>query len=138
ERTGSLAPPARREVHSTIRGLTSDHCAVCLVTHDLAALAGLADTVGVMYLGRIVEHGPANDVLHHPQHPYARGLIACVPRLDKKTQLVPIPGEPPPSAGGVPRCQLHPRCELCEERCRTEEPRLREIGQGRKAACHVV
>lgn len=138
EPTASLDPPARREVQATLRGLTSDRCAVCLATHDLAALAGLADTVGVMYLGRIVEVGPAQDVLRYPQHPYIRGLIGCVPRLDRKTRLIPIPGEPAPAPADVPGCKFHPRCELCEERCRTEEPKLRETGPDRKVACHVV
>ena len=125
-------------MQATLRGLTSNRCAICLATHDLAALTGLADTVGVLYLGRLVEIGPAQDVLRHPQHPYPRGLLACVPRLDQKTRLVPIPGEPPPVASDVPGCKFHPRCELCEERCRSEEPRLRETGLGRKVACHVV
>ena len=98
EPTASLDPPTRREVQATIRRLVDDHCAVCLVTHDVAALAGLADMIGVMYLGQIVETGPAEEVLRHPQHPYTRGLLGCVPRLDKRAPLVPIPGEPPSSA----------------------------------------
>jgi oligopeptide/dipeptide ABC transporter ATP-binding protein len=124
EPTASLDPPTKREVQATIRGLVGERCAVCLVTHDVAGLAALADTVGVMYLGRIVEIGPAEAVLNRPLHPYTRGLIDCVPRLDRRAPLVPIPGEPPSSAAEVAGCKFHPRCHLCEARCRT--------------ACHVV
>jgi oligopeptide/dipeptide ABC transporter ATP-binding protein len=138
EPTASLDPPTRREVQATIRRLAGGECAICLVTHDLASLPGLADTIGVMYLGQVVEIGSAEQVLRHPQHPYTRGLLACVPRLDERVRLVPIPGEPPAGADLVSGCRYHPRCGICEARCRSEEPRLREIGFTRKAACHVV
>lgn len=137
EPTASLDPPTRREVQATIRRLADDRCAICLVTHDVAALAGLADTIGVMYLGRIVETGPAAEVLRAPRHPYTIGLLGCVPRLDRRARLRPIPGEPP-GAVEVPGCTFHPRCGSCEDRCRTEEPRLRVIDRGREVACHVV
>ena len=137
EPTASLDPPTRREVQATIRRLAADDCAICLVTHDLSSLVGLADTIGVMYLGKVVESGPAEEVLRHPRHPYTRGLLACVPRLDERRRLVPIPGEPPTGADIVSGCRYHPRCELCEARCQSEEPVLREIGFARKAACHV-
>jgi oligopeptide/dipeptide ABC transporter ATP-binding protein len=138
EPTASLDPPTRREVQATIRRLAADDCAICLVTHDLSSLVGLADTVGVMYLGKVVESGSAEDVLRYPRHPYTRGLLACVPRLDERRRLVPIAGDAPASADEVSGCRYHPRCELCEPRCRSDEPRLRDIGFDRKAACHVV
>ena len=75
------------------------------MTHDVAALAGLADTIGVMYLGQIVEIGPAERVLRHPRHPYTRGLLGCIPRLDERTRLVPIRGEPPAAAAEVSGCR---------------------------------
>jgi oligopeptide/dipeptide ABC transporter ATP-binding protein len=136
EPTASLDAAARREVQATVRGLAGDRRAVCLVTHDVAALPGLADRVGVMYLGRLVEIGPADGVLRRPQHPYTQGLLACVPRLDRRAPLVPIAGDPP-AGPAVPGCKFHPRCPLCEERCRSEEPPLRETGSERKVACHV-
>jgi oligopeptide/dipeptide ABC transporter ATP-binding protein len=138
EPTASLDPPARREVQATIRRLASDHAAVCLVTHDVAALAGLADMIGVMYLGRIVEMGPADDILRRPCHPYTIGLLNCIPRLDQRTALAPIPGETPANAAEVTGCKFHPRCACLEPRCRAEEPRLREVLRARKVACHVV
>jgi oligopeptide/dipeptide ABC transporter ATP-binding protein len=138
EPTASLDPLARRDVRTTIRRLADDRCAVCLVTHDVAALVGLADVVGVMYLGRIVEMGPADEILRHPRHPYTIGLIGCVPRLDRRISLRPIPGESPSSPSELAGCTFHPRCEWVEARCRTTEPRLRWISPTREAACHVV
>lgn len=138
EPTAALDPLARREVRATIRGLAGDDCAVCLVTHDVSALSGLADVIGVMYLGRIVEMGPADEVLSRPLHPYTCGLLACVPRPDVRTALVPIPGEQPSDSAAVIGCKFHPRCDRCEIRCRTIEPVLREIHPNRRVACHVV
>lgn len=138
EPTAALDPPARRDVRTTIRRLADDRCAVCLVTHDVAALAGLADTVGVMYMGRIVELGPAAEVLRDPRHPYSIGLFSCVPRLDRRVDLRPIPGDASSNSSEVAGCTFHPRCERAEAKCRTDEPRLRQIGTTREAACHVV
>lgn len=138
EPTAALDPLARREVRATVRNLAGDGRAVCLVTHDIAALPGLADTIGVMYLGRVVEIGPAEEVLAQPLHPYTRGLLGCVPRLDARAELVPIPGEPPTDPDAVPGCKFHPRCGKCETRCRSVEPTLRETQPARRVACHVV
>lgn len=138
EPTASLDPPTRRDIQATLRRLTDDHRALCIVTHDLAALAAFADSISVMYLGRIVETGPAAEVLRHPSHPYTRGLLACVPRIDRRSLSTPIPGEVSVSAIEVPGCKFHPRCEWCEERCRSDEPRLRAVAPGREVACHVV
>lgn len=138
EPTASLDPPTRRDVQATLRRLADAHRALCIVTHDVSALPGLADSVSVMYLGRIVETGPAAEVLHHPRHPYTRGLLACVPRIDRRSAITPIAGEPTMDAAETPGCKFHPRCEWCEPRCRSDEPRLRDLGRARKVACHVV
>jgi oligopeptide/dipeptide ABC transporter ATP-binding protein len=138
EPTAALDPLARRAVRATVRGLAAAGRAVCLVTHDVAALPGLADRVGVMYLGRLVEFGPADEVLTRPLHPYTRGLLGCVPRLDVRAELVPIPGDPPPEPAAVSGCKFHPRCGRCEDRCRTTDPAPREVSSGRRVACHVV
>jgi oligopeptide/dipeptide ABC transporter ATP-binding protein len=91
-----------------------------------------------MYLGRIVELGPAEAVLAEPLHPYTRGLLGCVPRLDARAEPVPIPGDPPADPGAVTGCKFHPRCALCETRCRSVEPPARDVRPGRRVACHVV
>ena len=108
------------------------------MTHDIAALPDLADTIAVMYLGRIVETGPAAEILSRPLHPYTRGLLACVPRLDTRAALSPIPGEPPPDPDAVTGCKFHPRCGQCEATCRSIEPKLVEVQPSRRVACHVV
>jgi oligopeptide/dipeptide ABC transporter ATP-binding protein len=138
EPTASLDPATRLEVQATIRRLSDERCAVCLVTHDLAGLRGLADRVGVLYHGRVVEIGDAGEILDRPLHPYTRGLLACLPRLDRRTPLLPIPGEAPTTGAEIPGCTFHPRCDLREGRCQEDEPALRQIGLSRKVACHVV
>jgi oligopeptide/dipeptide ABC transporter ATP-binding protein len=138
EPTASLDPPTRRAVQATIREHASERCAVGLVTHDLATVSGLADTVAVLYLGRVVELGPAERVLRQPQHPYTRGLLRCVPRLDSQAALVPIPGDPPASALEITGCKFHPRCPFVEARCKQAEPELRLVEPLREVACHVV
>jgi ABC-type glutathione transport system ATPase component len=95
EPTASLDPLTRREVQATLRALAGDRSAVCLVTHDLASLPGLADRIWVLYQGRIVESGPAAEVLGQPKHPYLRGLLGCVPRLDRELPEQSIPDEAP-------------------------------------------
>jgi len=111
--------------------------AVVLVTHDLGVVAGLAERVHVMYAGRIVEHGDAVGVFHHQNHPYTRGLLACLPRLDRRLDLIPIGGTPPALDRLPGGCAFHPRCPLAIERCLTEVPQLRMHART-AAACHVA
>jgi oligopeptide/dipeptide ABC transporter ATP-binding protein len=111
--------------------------AVVLVTHDLGVVAGLAQRVNVMYAGLVVESGDSVGVFHRPNHPYTRGLLACLPRLDRRHDLDPIGGAPP-SLDRLPAgCAFHPRCPLAEDRCRHERPELREFAST-AAACHMA
>ena len=111
--------------------------AIVLVTHDLGVVAGLAQQVHVMYAGRIVERGGAVEVFHRQNHPYTRGLLACLPRLDRRIDLVPIGGAPP-SLDRLPTgCAFHPRCPMAIERCRSEMPLLVDYAST-TAACHVA
>jgi len=113
------------------------HLAVVLVTHDLGVVAGLADQINVMYAGRIVEGGDAVGVFHRQNHPYTRGLLACLPRLDRRIDLTPIGGAPP-SLDRLPAgCAFHPRCAMAIDRCRTDMPELRTF-PSTTAACHVA
>jgi oligopeptide/dipeptide ABC transporter ATP-binding protein len=111
--------------------------AVVLVTHDLGVVAGLADSVQVMYAGHLVEQGPVRDVFVTPSHPYTRGLLACSPRLDLDTDLVPIPGAPPVLTDPPQGCAFEPRCAQAIDRCRVEVPVLAPSGATR-AACHLA
>ncbi len=93
------------------------------ISHDIALASDLADTVGVMYAGRLVEIGPAEDVLVSPSHPYTQKLLAAIPRLHSDEPLEYIPGAPPDLSNPPPGCRFHPRCEFAMERCSVEDPR---------------
>ena len=98
---------------------------ILLITHDLGVAASAADRIAVMYAGRIVETGPARELLAHPAHPYTAALLAAVPRLDRPVERLPvIPGQPPPATRWPAGCRFHPRCPYAWERCRQEEPAL--------------
>ncbi|MBR4219699.1 MAG: dipeptide ABC transporter ATP-binding protein, partial [Victivallales bacterium] len=108
------------------------------ITHDLSVVSYLADRVAVMYLGRIVEEGSAEDVLLNPLHPYSRALIASAPRMDtEKAERVAVTGELPSPIAPPPGCAFHPRCPFATEACRHEVPRLLEVSPGRRCACHL-
>jgi oligopeptide/dipeptide ABC transporter ATP-binding protein len=110
--------------------------ALLLVTHDLGVVAGLADRVVVMYAGRVVEQGTADDIFTSPQHPYTRGLLASLPQSGSgRGRLVPISGAPPNPAALPTGCAFHPRCEFAVDRCRDEVPALLDVGPGHSCAC---
>jgi oligopeptide transport system ATP-binding protein len=110
--------------------------ALVLIAHDLAVVKHVATRVAVMYLGRIVETGPADEIFARPRHPYTQALVAAIPRPDPgapRRQLlldgdVPSPIDPPPG------CRFHTRCPHAQPRCRAEDPTL--AGDGRAVACH--
>lgn len=108
---------------------------VLLITHDLGVVAGMADRVLVMYAGRIVEEAPIEPLFAEPLHPYTRGLLASVPRLDVPGERTrPIPGAPPDLAQLPPGCPFRPRCDRAFERCSADPP-LTDVAPGRRAAC---
>jgi peptide/nickel transport system ATP-binding protein len=108
------------------------------ISHDLGVVRHVADRVVVMYLGRIVESGPAAELFAHPNHPYTEALIAEVPRIDaRRRRYVPIRGEIPSPLDPPTGCHFHPRCPRAFARCRVEAPRLREVAPGRVSACHL-
>jgi oligopeptide transport system ATP-binding protein len=110
---------------------------VILITHDLGVVAGLADRVAVMYAGRIVETGLAADVFASPQHPYTRGLLRSIPRLDRQTTgaLTSIPGLPPDLSTLPAGCPFRPRCEAAMDRCAVEFPPQLVLGPERDVYC---
>ena len=111
-----------------------------LVSHDLSVVAQTCDEVAVMYAGKIVEHGPVEEVLVRPRHPYTQGLTQAFPdiRADR-APIVSIPGTPPNLLSPPSGCRFHPRCPLADELCVREEPELVEKGSARhRVACHQV
>ena len=113
--------------------------AIILVTHDLGVVARLCDRVVVLYGGRVMEEAPAETLFDAPAHPYTRGLLAAMPRLE--TALTPrlgtIPGTPR-SGSQAKGCPFVDRCDLRLDRCATDRPALRELGATHSAACHLT
>jgi oligopeptide/dipeptide ABC transporter ATP-binding protein len=107
------------------------------ITHDLGVVAQVADRVIVMYAGRIVEEGPATEVLRHPRHPYTKGLLLAAPRLERG-KLTPIPGAVP-ALGALPAgCSFGPRCAEHISECDAQVPDLRVVSEGHAARCILV
>jgi oligopeptide/dipeptide ABC transporter ATP-binding protein len=113
--------------------------AVLLITHNLGIVAGRADRVAVMYAGRIVEQGTVATLFASPMHPYTRGLLAALPRIDVADVLPqPIPGVIPTPARWPSGCRFHPRCALRVPRCAADVPPLLPVGNQQQAACWVT
>ena len=113
---------------------------VILITHDLAVVAETCQRVVVMYLGQIVEEARVDELFDHPLHPYTRGLLRCLPRLDadKTERLFQIEGTVPLLNQIPSGCRFAPRCPYAMERCRTRMPELVSAGPSQKVRCHMV
>ena len=108
------------------------------ISHDLGVVHYVSDRVAVMYLGRIVELGDAEEVYRRPSHPYTRALIAGVPRLDAgRHAFEPVRGEIPSPLDPPSGCHFHPRCPHAMARCRSEAPELAPVAPGHLASCHL-
>jgi peptide/nickel transport system ATP-binding protein len=108
------------------------------ISHDLGVVEHLSDRVVIMYLGRVVEVAPTEELFAGPNHPYAQALLDEVPRIDtRKRVFQPIKGEIPSPINPPKGCHFHPRCPHAFARCREEAPALREIAPGRLSACHL-
>jgi peptide/nickel transport system ATP-binding protein len=108
------------------------------ISHDLGVVEHLSDRVLIMYLGRIVESAPAEEVFARPNHPYTQALLAEVPRIEsRKRQFTAIKGEIPSPLAPPSGCHFHPRCPHAMPRCAEEAPRLRDIAAGHRSACHL-
>ncbi len=111
--------------------------ALLFITHDLGVVAQVADRLAVMYAGRIVEEGPATEVLRNPKHPYTEGLLRAAPRLQRE-KLTPIPGAVPRLDALPPGCAFAPRCLYRREECDAGMPELRPASPGHHARCILV
>ena len=111
--------------------------AIIWITHDLGVVAGLADRVMVMYGGLVVERAGVKALYKHPRHPYTRGLLATLPRLDgaRAERLASIAGQPPHLTRAPVACPFSPRCPHVAERCRRENPPLLPAAEGHEVAC---
>ena len=114
---------------------------ILMITHDLSTAAHYADRICVMYLGRVVEEGPAHEVIRNPQHPYTKALVSVVPQPDPDRATKPqiLQGETPNPVNIPSGCRFHPRCPVAEARCQNEDPQLRPAGgAGQQAACLLI
>ena len=112
--------------------------AIVIITHDLGVVAEIADDIAVMYAGRIVERGTAEEIFHAPRHPYTWGLLSSIPRLDapRDEELVPISGRPPSLINRPSGCYFHPRCPYAQEAHKRIDPQLTAVNGGEHmAAC---
>jgi peptide/nickel transport system ATP-binding protein len=143
EPTTALDVTVQAQILDLIRDLQQEfNSAVIIITHDLGVVAELADDILVMYAGRCIEYGTADDIFREPQHPYTWGLLGSMPRLDRERseRLLPIKGTPPSLINVPPGCPFHPRCsfgELNGGASETEVPVLRDVGNGHQIACHL-
>ncbi len=108
------------------------------VSHDLGVVEHISDRIAVMYLGRLVELGDAEDLIARPNHPYTQALISEIPTFETgKRSYHAIKGEIPSPLNPPKGCHFHPRCPHAHDRCRLEVPVLREVAPGRMSACHL-
>jgi peptide/nickel transport system ATP-binding protein len=148
EPVSSLDASVRGEILKLMLELVHDAgVTVLVVTHDLGLAWNIADRIAVMYLGRIVEEGPAEELLSHPRHPYTRALLSVVPESEEMEQQI-LQGEAPDPTRIPSGCRFHPRCPLVasgeaarlgiEERCRADDLALRDVAPEHRAACHAL
>ena len=109
---------------------------ILYISHDIAVIAEVTDSMGVMYAGKLVEYGPTSEVFARPRHPYAYLLLRSTPSITgPRRQLAPLGGEPPDLLNPPAGCRFHPRCPFATEKCSVEEPPLAEITPGHRVAC---
>jgi oligopeptide transport system ATP-binding protein len=138
EPTSALDVTIQAQILELIKELTRKlGTAVILITHSLGVVAGMCDTICVMYAGRIVERGRTEDIFESPKHPYTMGLIRSVPRLDQetKTRLYSIPGQPPNVIDLPDCCPFYPRCEQAMDICREKYPSIVSFENNQSVAC---
>lgn len=139
EPTTALDVTTQAQILELLRRLQSgSQMSILFVTHDLGVAAGIADRIAVMYGGSIVELGPAEQVLSEPLHPYTRGLLQAVPRIDRDSQPRPIPGTPPAPEDRILACSFRPRCDVAIEKCSVAVPPLTKKTENHAAACFVA
>jgi oligopeptide/dipeptide ABC transporter ATP-binding protein len=127
EPVSMLDVSVRAGVLRLLDDLRASGLGILMITHDLSTAARFADRIAVMYLGRIVEEGPAGEVVRNPQHPYTRALLSVVPRRDPRLRRRPqiLRGETPDAVRIPSGCRFHPRCPIAIDACTAEDPSLR-------------
>ncbi len=139
EPTTALDVIVQKNVLDMIREIQREMgSSVLLVTHDLGVHSYLADRLGIMYAGRIVEEGPTHELFRNPQHPYTAHLVSSLPRIGDAAQRKGLEGSPPNLAAPPSGCRFHPRCPLAKDLCHREVPVMVQVGPGHRAACFAL
>lgn len=142
EPTSALDVSVQAQILNLMKDLQRDFALTYLfISHNLAVVRHMADVVGVMYLGRLVETGPADALFENPQHPYTRALFDAIPDIDMTGRVRTRPiGEPASPADPPPGCAFHPRCAIASDRCRSDQPQriFSPRGSSSSIACHAV
>ena len=136
EPTTALDVVVQKDVLGLIKNLQVEMgSSIVFVTHDMSVHANIADRIGIIYAGRLVEEGPTRQIFTAPKHPYTAHLVASLPRIGDTTRRPALEGRPPSLAAPPAGCRFHPRCPLAIDKCRTEVPPLETIGPGHRTAC---
>ena len=136
EPTTALDVTVQAQIMTLLNELKREfNTAIIMITHDLGVVAGICDQVMVMYAGRTMEYGTAEQIFYHPTHPYSIGLMDAIPRLDgNEEHLVTIPGNPPNLLHLPKGCPFSPRCQFATEQCQTA-PKLTAFNEGQLRNC---
>lgn len=143
EAVSALDISIRAQILELLKSLQRDDgIAYLFITHDLAVVRSIAHRVAVMYLGRVVETGPVQEIFENPLHPYTRGLLSATPIPNptkaRSRQRIILTGEIPSPTNPPPGCRFHTRCPIAVDECRRVEPQLVEATPNRMVACHLV
>lgn len=137
EPTSALDVMTQANIMNLLKQLKEEeHLSYIFITHDLGLSSELADWVGIMYAGQLVEFGPADIVFPKPSHPYTQKLLSSVPRLRSETRPDSIPGTPPDLISPPKGCRFHPRCPFVFDKCKTEEPPY--FGETDRSMCWLL
>ncbi|MCE2463433.1 MAG: ABC transporter ATP-binding protein [Dehalococcoidia bacterium] len=141
EPTTALDVTIQAQILELMKNLSVEYgVSLIIITHNLGVVARYADRVNIMYAGKIIERGSAQEIYRNPRHPYALGLLNSVPRLDlpRKEKLDPIEGQPPDLVNLPAGCSFRARCRYAIDRCAEEIPQLRSVSDGHTSACFVA